>query len=412
MSKRASTEYVVGIDVGTTKVSALIGERQADNSLRLVGFGQGPSAGGLKKGVVVNIESTVAAIGRAVEAAELMANCRVRSAQVTITGSHVASRNSVGVVPIRHREVMPRDVDAVIEAASAVAISADQQILHVLAQEFVVDGQEGIQDPVGMNAVRLEAKVHIITGAVSPIQNLYKCVERCGLSVEKLVLAQVASAEAVLLHDERELGVCVVDIGGGTSDIAVFKADAIRHTAVLPIGGDLVTSDISVALRTPAHHAEAIKKQYGCARPEAVVGDAPIDVPTVGDSPARSFSRQTLADVIRPRLAELLRYVRKELHRADAYDLIAGGVVLTGGVAQTPGLVELAQDIFEMPVRVGVPQGLQGAEEVLRDPGNAAGAGLLLYALGQQPRRGRTTGAVDGMQGWAERTRSWIAGHL
>lgn len=413
MSKRSGSEYVVGFDVGTSKVAALIGEMQADGAVRVVGFGLSPTDGGLKTGVVVNMERTVDAIRRAMEAAELMANCRVRSAHVTITGAHVRSFNSVGVVPIRNREVMQRDVEAVIEAASAIAIPADQQILHVLPQEFVVDGQEGIHDPIGMSAVRLEAKVHMVTGALSPAQNLHKCLERCDLSVEKLVLPQVGSAEAVLLRDERELGVCVVDIGGGTSDIVVYKGGSIQHTAVLPIAGDQVTNDIAVTFRTPAYHAEQIKKEYGCATPEKVAGGADIEVPSVGDNPSRSFSRQMLAEIIRPRLAELLRYVRKELHRADVFELIAGGVVLTGGVAQTPGIVEIAEDIFEMPVRVGLPQRVEAAEEIVHDPSYAAGTGLLLFALEQQQRHGAgSRGSGRNMQGWVEKARNWVAGYL
>lgn len=416
MSKRANVDYVVGIDVGTSKVAALIGEVQPEDKLRVVGYGSSPTAGGLKKGVVVNIEHTIEAIRRALEAAELMADCRVRSAYVSLAGSHVRSLNSTGVVPIRRSEITAHDVDSVIEAASAMAIPADQQILHVLAQEFVVDGQEGIHDPAGMSAVRLEARVHMVTGASSPAQNLQKCVERCGLAVDKLVLGQLASAEAVLLRDERELGVAVVDIGGGTSDIAVYKGGAIRHTAVLPIAGDQVTNDIAVAFRTPAHHAEEIKKRYGCARVELVTDGDVIEVPAVGEIPARELSRQMLAEVMRPRLAELLRYVRKELHRADVYDLIAGGVVLTGGVARTPGLIELAEDVFQIPVRVGIPQLVQlGDDALMRDPGCATGAGLLLYALQQRPRRGRSGGSVGGgggVQAWVERARNWIAGHL
>ncbi len=407
MSKHSAAEYLVSLDVGTSKISALIGELKADGGIQIVGMGRHPSKG-LKKGVVVNIESTVESIRRAVEAAELMANCRVRSAHVGITGAHIRSLNSVGVVPIRHHEVTTRDVDAVIEAASAMAIPSDQQILHVLAQEFVVDGQEGIHEPVGMSAVRLEAKVHMVTCTLSTAQNLYKCVERCGLAVEKLVLQQLASADAVLSADERELGVCVVDIGGGTSDIAVYKNGSIRHTAVLPIAGDQVTNDIAVAFRTPAQYAEEIKKGYGCALPEMVVDDEDIEVPSVGDTPPRRLSRQMLAEVMQPRLAELFRYVRKELHRADVYELIAGGVVLTGGVAQTPGILELAEEVLEMPVRLGLPHQVEGMDEVVRSPAHATGVGLLLFARGNRPVHAgrRRRGGVAWH--WMERIRSWF----
>ncbi|MDR3415687.1 MAG: cell division protein FtsA [Nevskia sp.] len=410
MTKRQAAEYLVSLDVGTSKVAALIGEVGEAGQVRVIGLGTAPSRG-LKKGVVVNIEATVESIRRAVEAAELMANCRVRAAHVGITGSHIRSLNSVGVVPIRHREIGPRDVDAVIEAASALAIPADQQILHVIPQEFVVDGQEGIHDPVGMSAVRLEAKVHMVTGTLSAAQNLYKCVERCGLTVEKLVLQHLASADAVLSPDERELGVAVVDIGGGTTDIAVFKGGSIRHTAVVPIAGDLVTSDVAVAFRTPGQHAEQIKLKYGCALPEMVQHDPGIEVPGVGDTPPRRLSRQMLAEVMRPRYEELFRYVRKELHRADVYDLMAGGVVLTGGAAQTPGILELAEEVLDVAVRLGLPHQVEGIEEVTRSPAYATGVGLLLFARQQRPAGFHRSGTA-GVQHWMGRIQGWLKGHF
>ncbi len=410
MSKRQATEYLVSLDVGTSKVTALIGEVGQNGAVRVIGLGNAPSKG-LKKGVVVNIENTVESIRRAVEAAELMANCRVRAAHVGITGSHIRSLNSVGVVPIRHREIGPRDVDAVIEAASALAIPADQQILHVIPQEFVVDGQEGILDPVGMSAVRLEAKVHMVTGTLSAAQNLYKCVERCGLTVEKLVLQHLASSDAVLSPDERDLGVAVVDIGGGTTDIAVFKGGSIRHTAVVPIAGDLVTSDVAVAFRTPGQHAEQIKLKYGCALPEMVQHDPGIEVPGVGETPPRRLSRQMLAEVMRPRYEELFRYVRKELHRADVYDLIAGGVVLTGGAAQTPGILELAEEVLDVAVRLGLPHQVEGVEEVTRSPAYATAVGLLLFARQQRPAGGQMSGTA-GVQHFLGRVQGWWKGHF
>ena len=410
MSKRQATEYLVSLDVGTSKVTALIGEVGQNGAVRVIGLGNAPSKG-LKKGVVVNIENTVESIRRAVEAAELMANCRVRAAHVGITGSHIRSLNSVGVVPIRHREIGPRDVDAVIEAASALAIPADQQILHVIPQEFVVDGQEGILDPVGMSAVRLEAKVHMVTGTLSAAQNLYKCVERCGLTVEKLVLQHLASSDAVLSPDERDLGVAVVDIGGGTTDIAGFKGGSIRHTAVVPIAGDLVTSDVAVAFRTPGQHAEQIKLKYGCALPEMVQHDPGIEVPGVGETPPRRLSRQMLAEVMRPRYEELFRYVRKELHRADVYDLIAGGVVLTGGAAQTPGILELAEEVLDVAVRLGLPHQVEGVEEVTRSPAYATAVGLLLFARQQRPAGGQMSGTA-GVQHFLGRVQGWWKGHF
>ncbi|MDE0853213.1 MAG: cell division protein FtsA [Nevskia sp.] len=411
MSRRQATEYLVSLDVGTSKVAALIGEVGQAGQVRVIGLGTAPTRG-LKKGVVVNIEATVESIRRAVEAAELMANCRVRAAHVGITGSHIRSLNSVGVVPIRHREIGQRDVDAVIEAASALAIPADQQILHVIPQEFVVDGQEGILDPVGMSAVRLEAKVHMVTGTLSAAQNLYKCVERCGLTVEKLVLQHLASADAVLSPDERDLGVAVVDIGGGTTDVAVFKGGSIRHTAVVPIAGDLVTSDVAVAFRTPGQHAEQIKLKYGCALPEMVQQDPGIEVPGVGETPPRRLSRQMLAEVMRPRYEELFRYVRKELHRADVYDLIAGGVVLTGGAAQTPGILELAEEVLDVAVRLGLPHQVEGIEEVTRSPAYATGVGLLLFARQQRPVGGSHLSGTAGVQHWMGRVQGWLKGHF
>ncbi|MDB5985393.1 MAG: cell division protein FtsA [Nevskia sp.] len=414
MNRRATAEYLVSLDVGTSKVAVMIGELVASPTgtgrVRVIGLGTAPMRG-LKKGVVVNIEHTVESIRRAVEAAELMANCRVRAAHVGITGSHIKSLNSVGVVPIRHREISERDVEAVIEAASALAIPADQQVLHVVPQEYVVDGQEGIHDPVGMSAVRLEAKVHMVTGTLSAAQNLYKCVERCGLTVEKLVLQHLASSDAVLSPDERDLGVCVIDIGGGTTDIAVFKGGSIRHTAVVPIAGDLVTSDIAVAFRTPAQHAEQIKIKYGCALPELVQNDAPIEVPSVGETPPRRLSRQMLAEVMRPRFEELFRYVRKELHRADVYDLIAGGVVLTGGVAQTPGILELAEEVLEVAVRLGLPHDVEGIEEITRSPAYSTGVGLLLFAKQQKPVGTRSLSGTN-VGSWAGKLQGWLKGHF
>jgi cell division protein FtsA len=412
MSRRNAPEYVVALDVGTSRVSALIAEVRADGGLQITGVGN-QAAKGLKKGVVVNIEATVEAIRRAVDQAELTANCHVRAVHVGVSGSHVRSLNSVGVVPIRHRDITARDVNNVIEAASAVAIPSDQQILHVLPQEFVVDGQEGILDPVGMNAVRLEARVHIITGTSSALQNVYKSVERAGLTVERAVLPALAAADAVLSPDERELGVAVIDIGAGTTEIAVFKHGSIRHTAVLPIAGDQVTNDVAVAFRTPAQHAEEIKRRYGCALPEMVPRDEPIEVAGVGDTPVRHLSRQMLAEVMRPRYEELLRYVHKELVRADVLELASGGLVLTGGAAATPGVVELAEALFDLPVRLGLPHQVAGIEEVMRSPAHATGVGLLLFAQANRasaPGGRLRPGGAGG--GWAERIRQWLTGHF
>lgn len=409
MSRRPTPQYLFALDVGTSKVAAFVGEVTADGQLQVVGLGQHPNKG-LKKGVIANIDATVTAIQRAVENAEHMANCRASMAYVAITGSHIKSVTKSGVAAIKHHEVQQKDVDAVMENGSAIPVPADQQVLHTIAQEFVVDGQEGIQDPVGMSAVRLDVNVHIITGSVSAAQNLYKCVEKCGLQVEKLVISHLASAHAVLTDDEIELGICCLDIGGGTTDISVYQGGAIRHTAVLPIAGDQVTNDIAVAFRTPAQHAENIKLHYGCAQPWMIQADEQIEAPSVGENPPRLFSRHMLAEVIRPRYEELFRYVAKELHRADMLQRIPGGVVLTGGASQMAGVVELAEEILELPVRLGFAHGLTGIEAVGRDAALATGAGLLLYAKKMKPELTRS--AANGGSGgdFLMRVKDWFKG--
>ncbi len=406
MRKRSDRDLIVGLDIGTSKVLALVGEVGADGAIEVIGIGTQPSRG-LKKGVVVNIESTVQSIQRAVEEAELMAGCEIHSVFAGIAGSHVRSLNSHGVVAIRDREVTPGDVEHVIDAARALAIPADQKILHVLPQEFVVDGQEGIHDPIGMSGVRLEAKVHIVTGADSAAQNIEKCIKRCGLEVEDVVLEQLASSFAVLTDDEKELGVCMVDIGGGTTDIAVFAQGAIRHTAVIPIAGDQVTNDIAVSMRTPTQHAEDIKIRYACALSQLANPDESIEVPSVGDRPARRLARQTLAEIVEPRYEELFGLVRDELRRSGFEDIIVAGVVLTGGSARMEGVIELAEEVFHVPVRLGLPQQVQGLTDVLRNPVFSTGVGLLLYARDNilPVRRGRSIGSnakttIDRMRAW------------
>src|SRR5919107_761084 len=322
MPKRSDRSLIVGLDIGTSKVVSLVGEIGADGSIEVLGIGSQPSRG-MKKGVVVNIESTVQSIQRAVEEAELMAGCQIHSVYAGIAGSHVKSLNSHGIVAIKDREVTSSDVDRVIDAARAVAIPADQRVLHILPQEFVIDSQEGIREPVGMSGVRLEAKVHLVTGAVSAAQNVVKCVQRCGLTVEDVVLEQLASSYAVLTDDEKELGVCLVDMGGGTTDIAIFSGGAIRHTAVIPIAGDQVTNDIAVSLRTPTHHAEEIKMKFACALSQLANSDETIEVPSVGDRPPRRLARQTLAEVVEPRYEELFALVREELRRSGFEEVIA-----------------------------------------------------------------------------------------
>jgi len=409
VAKRSDRSLIVGLDIGTSKVVCLVGEVAPDGSVEVVGLGSHPSRG-LKKGVVVNIESTVQSIQRAVEEAELMAGCQIHSVFAGIAGSHVRSLNSHGVVAIRDREVSDVDVQHVIDAAKAVAIPADQRILHVLPQEYIIDGQEGIRDPIGMSGVRLEAKVHIVTGADSAAQNIVKCVQRCGLVVEDMVLEQLASSHAVLTDDEKELGVCLVDIGGGTTDIAVFSGGAIRHTAVIPIAGDQVTNDIAVSLRTPTNFAEEIKMKYACALSQLANSDETIEVPSVGDRPPRRLARQTLAEVVEPRYEELFALIREELRRSGFEEVIAAGVVLTGGSSKMEGAVELAEEVFHMPVRLGIPQHLTGLVEVVRNPIHATGVGLLLYGR-ENYLRGRRPSPLSGnVRGVFDRMKAWFQG--
>ncbi|MDH5301980.1 MAG: cell division protein FtsA [Gammaproteobacteria bacterium] len=407
MPKKQESRMIVGLDIGTSKVVAIVCEVNADGEIDIVGLGSHPSRG-LKKGVVVNIESTVQSIQRAIEEAELMAGCQIHSVYAGIAGSHIRSLNSHGIVAIRDKEVGQADVDRVIDAARAVAIPADQKILHVIPQEFIIDNQDSIREPVGMSGVRLEAKVHIVTGAVSAAQNIIKCVRRCGLEVDDIVLEQLASSYAVLTDDEKELGVCLVDIGGGTSDIAVFTDGAIRHTAVIPIAGDQVTSDIAVALRTPTHSAEEIKKKYGCALTQMASPEESIEVPSVGDRPPRRLARQTLAEVIEPRYEELFNLVQAELRRSGLEDLIAAGIVLTGGSSKMEGVIDLAEEVFHMPVRLGVPHGVNGLVDVVRNPIHATGVGLLMYAMkhhyqvthGDEALQADSDGVLSRMKSW------------
>ncbi len=410
MSKRAEKNLIVGLDIGTSKVVAIVAE-VSPNGMEIIGIGSHPSRG-LKKGVVVNIESTVQSIQRAVEEAELMAGCQIHSVYAGIAGSHIRSLNSHGIVAIRDTEVANADVERVIDAARAVAIPADQKILHILPQEYIIDKQEGIREPVGMSGVRLEAKVHMVTGAVSAAQNIVKCVKRCGLEVDDIILEQLASSYSVLTEDEKELGVCLVDIGGGTTDIAVFTDGAIRHTAVIPIAGDQVTNDIAVALRTPTQHAEEIKIKYACALTQLASADQTIEVPSVGDRAPRRLARQTLAEVVEPRYEELLTLIQAELRRSGFENLIAAGVVLTGGSSKMEGVVELAEEIFHMPVRLGVPQYVTGLVDVVRNPIHATGVGLLLFGHKHghdSSGEGFSGGSQAGM--W-ERMRGWFKGNF
>ena len=408
MAKKIERNLIVGLDIGTSKVAAIVGELISDGSIEIIGIGSTPSRG-LKKGVVVNLESTVQSIQKAIEEAELMAGCQIKSVFAGIAGSHIRSLNSHGIVAIRDKEVTRYDIDRVIDSAQAVAIPADQKILHILPQEFVIDLQDGIKEPIGMSGIRLEAKVHMVTGSVSASQNIIKCIRRCGLEVEDIVLEQLASCNSVLTEDEKELGVCLIDIGGGTTDIAIFVEGAIKHTAVIPIAGDQVTNDIAVALRTPTINAEEIKRKYACALTQMASVDGIIEVPSIGDRAPRNISMQNLAEIIEPRYEELMLLVQSELRRSGNEELIAAGIVLTGGSSKVMGLIELAEEIFHMPVRMGGPQNVTGLTEVVRNPIHSTGVGLLMYGREHQ-NLGRSND--NECLGWLSKMKNWFQGNF
>lgn len=411
MSKpRDPKNLIVGLDIGTSKIVCIVAEINEEGWLEIIGMGTSPSRG-LRRGVVVNIEATVNAIQRALEEAELMADCKIRDVYTGIAGSHIKSFNSHGMFAIKDKEISQMDVDRVVETARAVNIPTDQQVLHTIPQEFIVDGQEDVRDPLGMSAVRLEVKVHIVTGAVSAAQNIIKCVRRCGLEVNDLVLQPLASAMAVLTEDEKELGVCLVDIGGGTTDIAVFTNGAIRHTAVIPVAGDQVNNDIAVALRTPPKEAEDIKVRFGCALRQLSNARDMIEVPGIGDRPPRTLSRQTLAEFIEPRMEELYSLVQAELRRSGFEELLSSGIVITGGSAGMQGMVELGEEVFHMPVRMGWPRYEGGLADVMHNPRYATCMGLLLAGL---EARGRDAPKLSGnnLKDILERMKSWFKGNF
>jgi len=362
---------------------AIVGEVNADDQVEIIGYGHHPATG-MRKGVVANIEETVTAIQKAVEEAELMAGCQIYSVFAGIAGAHINSFNSHGVVAVRDGEVDDGDVARVIESAKAVAIPNDQSILHVLPQEYIIDGQEGIRHPIGMNGIRLEANLHMVTASVSSEKNIEKCIRRCGLEVDAIILEQLASCESVLTNDEKELGVCLVDIGGGTTDIAVYSEGAVRHTAVIPVAGDQITNDIAIALRTPTHAAEELKKRYGCALRQLAEVEESIDVETVGDRPPRKLSKHSLAEVIEPRIEELFDLIKSDLRRNGYEHLIRSGVVLTGGSSKMEGMIELAEEIFHIPVRLGMPKYLGGLSEVVKNPIYSTGVGLVQFGHSDQ----------------------------
>jgi len=411
-AKPPADRIVVGLDIGTSKVVAIVGVVNDSGLIEIIGLGSSPSRG-LKKGVVVDIESTVHSIQRAVEEAELMAGVQIHSVYVGIAGSHIKSLNSHGIVAIRDREVSHHDLERVIDAAQAVPIPADQKVLHILPQEYVIDSQDGIKEPMGMSGVRLEAKVHLVTCASNAALNIERCVQRCGLQVEDTILEQLASSYAVLTEDEKELGVCLVDIGGGTTDIAVFTQGSIRHTAVLPVAGDQVTNDIAMALRTPTEHANDIKIKYACALAQLARPDEIIKVPSVGDRPARQLSRQALAEVVEPRYDELFSLVQAELRRSGFEDLIAAGIVLTGGTSKMEGAVELAEEIFHMPVRLANPQGVTGMNELIKNPIYSTGLGLLLYGKKQLEAGAAKKAARSETKGnFVDKMKVWVRGNF
>lgn len=386
MSNTTTGNMIVGLDIGTSKVVAIVGEVDADGVLHIVGIGRHKSRG-LKKGTVVNIESTVQSIQRAVEEAELMAGCQIHSVYAGIAGKHIRSMNSHGIVAIRDKEVYAADIERVIDAAQAVAIPADQKVLHILPQEYIIDSQEGVKEPLGMSGVRLEAKVHLVTCATNAAQNIEKCIRRCGLETEEIILEQLASSYSVLTEDEKELGVCLIDIGGGTTDIAIFTEGAIRHTGVIPIAGDQVTNDIAMALRTPTENAEELKIKYACALSQLASPDEMIKVPSVGDRPPRELSRRALADVVEPRYDELFHLIQAELRHSGFEDMLAAGLVFTGGTSKMEGVAELAEEIFHMPVRIGMPFEVNGLVDIVRNPTYSTGVGLLLYGMKQHQEK-------------------------
>jgi len=371
---------IVGLDVGTSKVVCLVGEVMADGRLEIVGIGS-HAAKGMKRGAVINIESTVQSIQRAVEEAELMAGCNIHSVYVSVAGSHIRSLNSHGIVAVKDGEVHEADIERVIDAAQAVPIPSDQRVLHILPQEYSIDSQEGIKDPSGMSGVRLEANVHLISGAANAVMNIEKCIKRCGLGVDGVILSQLASSHSSLSDDEKDLGVCLVDIGAGTADVAVWIDGAIHHTSVVPVAGDQVTNDISMALRTPTQHAENIKIQYACAMSSLAGSDQSIEVPSVGDRQSRSISRHALAEVVEARYEEIFSLVLDELRRSGYAERIPAGIVVTGGTSLMEGATELAERVFDMPVRMSVPVSVKGMSDIVDNPVFSTGVGLIMYGI-------------------------------
>lgn len=409
-NSRENKNLIIGLDIGTSKIVTIVAEVKSEGTMEVIGVGMHESSG-MKKGMVVNIDATVAAIQRALGDAELMADCKIREVYTGIAGSHIKSSNANGMVKIKDREVAQADIDRAVETASSLSLPSDQQILHILEQEFSIDGQGNIKKPLGMSGMRLEVEVHIVTGAVAAAQNIMKCVHRCGLEVREMILQPLASSKAVLSDDERDLGVCLVDIGGGTTDVAIFTGGAIRHTAVIPIAGDQITNDIAMALRTPTTDAEDIKIKYGCALRQ-LADDGPIGVPGVGERGIRMLSRQTLAEVIEPRVEELYMLVQAELRRSGFENLLSSGIVITGGSSAMQGMVELGEEIFHMPVRLGLPRYIGGLSDVVKTPRFSTGVGLLLYGLEQYQHNQAARQRSNSLSEILSSMKAWFKGNF
>ena len=397
---------VVGLDIGTTKICAVVGQIN-EGQVDIIGLGTYPSKG-LRKGVVVNIDSTVQSIKKAIEEAELMAGCQITSVYAGIAGGHIKGINSHGVIAVKNREITSNDVKRVIDAASAVAIPMDREVIHIIPQEFIVDEQDGIRDPVGISGIRLEGRVHIVTGAITSAQNIIKCANRAGLDVNDIVLEQLGSSEAVLMPEEKELGVAIIDLGGGTTDLVIFSNGAIKHTSVVALAGNHITNDISMGLRTPLEEAEKIKKRYGCALASLVQKDETIEVPSVGGRNPRVLSRQTLAEIVEPRVEEILTLVHHEVMKTGYANLIASGIILTGGTAVLEGLPELAEQIFNLPVRRGLPIGIGGLVDLVHSPMYATGVGLVLYGSKHETQSRFKIGEANIFSKVTHRMREWI----
>ena len=411
MPKVAERNLVVGLDIGTSKIVAVVGEVTPDDELSIIGVGH-HAARGMDKGGVNDLNLVIQSIQRAVNEAELMADCRIGSVYLGISGKHINCQNENGMVPINEHEVTQEDVENVIHTARSVPMAAERRMLHVLPQEYSVDVQEGIKSPIGMSGVRMEAKVHIVTCANDMARNIVKCVERCDLSADQLIFSALASSYAVLTEDEKELGVCVVDMGAGTMDISIFTGGALRHSSVIPVGGNQVTSDIAKIFRTPLSHAEEIKVQYACALRQMVSMEENIEVPSVGGRPARSMSRHTLAEVVEPRYHELFELIQEEIKASGLEDQIAAGIVLTGGTAKMEGVTEFAEEVFQMPVRVANPFNIQGLTDYVNDPSYATVIGLLHYGILESGQSNTESSAGEGVVSALSRVKNWFKGQF